>query len=139
MSVLIYLGLFFAYGLAVRPVFSLALSPGALFTAQLVLGIGWLVIPLAAFSAIDRAWWKRHVRGVARDWCSSTGIDFKRAELHKNHFTAVGVADGQECPAQVPDVAALPRLEHRPRRMAGSRKAHPRRRCTARPLAEENA
>jgi hypothetical protein len=32
---------------------------------------------------------------VARDWCSSTGIDFKRAELHKNHFTAVGVADGR--------------------------------------------
>jgi hypothetical protein len=90
MSVVIFVGLFFAYAFAVRPIFSLPMSSGLLLTAQIVLGIGALVVPLVVFSAIDRAWWKAHVQKVAQQWCTSVGIDFKRAELHKNHFAAVG-------------------------------------------------
>jgi hypothetical protein len=90
MSVALFIGLFFGYCLAVRPVLSLPMPSGLLLAAQIVLGIGALVFPLLAFSAIDHAWWKKHVQRVAKDWCSSIGIDFKRAELHKNHFTAVG-------------------------------------------------
>ena len=95
MSVVLFIGLFFAYCFAVRPILALPMSPGLLLAAQIVLGIGAFVFPLLAFSALDRAWWKKHVRHAAQGWCSSAGIVFKRAELHKNHFTAVGsVASG---------------------------------------------
>jgi hypothetical protein len=90
MTVVLFIGLFFAYCFGVRPILSLPMSPSLLLAAQIVLGIGAFVFPLLVFSALDRAWWKKHVRRVAQDWCSSAGIGFRRAELHKNHFTAVG-------------------------------------------------
>ena len=90
MTLVLFIGLFFAYCFGVRLILSLPMSPGLLLAAQIGLGIGAFVFPILAFSALDHAWWKKHVRRVARDWCSSAGIDFKRAELHKNHFTAVG-------------------------------------------------
>jgi hypothetical protein len=93
MSVVLLLGLFFGYAFLVRPIVTLPMSPGLLLAAQIVLGIGAFVIPLLAFSAIDRAWWKMHVGRVAKQWCASAGITFQRAELHKNHFTAVGAAE----------------------------------------------
>jgi hypothetical protein len=90
MTVVLFLGLFFAYCFALRPILSLSMSPGLLLAVQIVLGIGAFVFPILALSALDHAWWKKHIARVAREWCSSAGIDFKRAELHKNHFTAVG-------------------------------------------------
>ena len=89
MSLVLLLGLFAVYALAMRPVLALPMSPGWLLAAQIALGSGALIVPLWVYSIIDRAWWKANVTRVARDWCASAQLEFKRAELHKNHFAAV--------------------------------------------------
>jgi len=90
-SVVRFLGLFSIYLLAVKPILSLPMSSSVLLTAQIILGIGALIVPLVVYSAIDRAWWKSNVSQVAKQWCASAGLTFKRAELHKNHCTAIAV------------------------------------------------
>jgi hypothetical protein len=71
------------------------MSPELLLAAQIILGIGALVVPIVVLSVVDRAWCQFNVNRIAKEWCASAGITFKRAELHKNHFTAVAVVKGQ--------------------------------------------
>ena len=89
MSALLFVGLFSIYLLAMKPIFDLPMSPEVRLVAGIVLGIGAFIVPLVVFSLIDAAWWKRNVARVAKEWCASRSLDFRRAELHKNHFTAV--------------------------------------------------
>jgi hypothetical protein len=88
--------LFAATAALLRFVVSLEMSDGARFLTQVVGGIGFLVLPLLAYSAVDLALTRRVIEKVARRYCAERSVEYVRSEIHKNHFTVVYRENGKQ-------------------------------------------
>jgi hypothetical protein len=56
---------------------------------SVVAAVGALVGPIAVYSFIDRKLTLRAAIRVGSQWCHDHGVEFLRAEWHKNHFAAI--------------------------------------------------
>lgn len=89
MAILLILVLYAMAGLALRFIAALNMGNEARLAFNIIGGIGALILPIVVYSLIDRRLTQLAVDAVGENWCSESGAEFVRVELHKNHFALV--------------------------------------------------
>lgn len=63
---------------------------------NILVGIGALVLPIVIYSFIDFKLTQRAINLVGQSWCKEQNVEFKKIEMHKNHFALIYLKDNKK-------------------------------------------
>lgn len=96
MAPLIIAALYGLMFLIIKLVTSFEFSNEIRFFINIVGGIGALVLPIVIYSFIDFKLTQRAINHIGQSWCREKNLEFKKVEIHKNHFSLIYLQDNKK-------------------------------------------
>ncbi|ACV26233.1 hypothetical protein [Kangiella koreensis] len=96
MAPLIIAGLYGLMFLVIKLVTSFEFNNEIRLIINILVGIGALVLPIVIYSLIDFKLTHRAINLVGHSWCEEQNVEFKKVEMHKNHFALIYLQENKK-------------------------------------------